>query len=42
MHLRFYETFLYFKSINVPLNGKCVRRLITIVVEMVGDLEKAK
>ena len=26
--------------INVPLNGKCVRRLITIVVEMVGDLEK--
>ena len=28
--------------INVPLNGKCVRRLITIVVEMVGDLEKAK
>ena len=42
MHLRFYETFLYFRSINVPLNGKCVRRLITIVVEMVGDLEKAK
>lgn len=25
--------------INVPLNAKSIRRLITVVVEMVGDLK---